>query len=543
MRILAGLRGRGRYTLFGALFGALFPIVSLAVLTFVSREVTILFAVICTAPLFLGLFARFAGVRQDRLDTINRELEALVQERTRSIQGLLDVSGQGFLSFDKDLRVSAEYSRECRSIFGGPIEGRQIDELLYAGTRARTDFRSGLHLYFSGSAKPDVVFDLLDHTITLGQKTVKAEYRAISENRVMAILTDITEDLRRQEESRAETEKRSLLLKVIANRRSFGAFDREAGSLFEAMAKGRAVDADLLREIHSFKGNAGFLGFRKTQESAHALEELIADAVSLGQEAQPASTIEALREAFASERQVITEALGAEWMRDGDMVEIPRPDYLVIEGHVKKQYPADRVLISALEGHRMTPLSGLFERFPIMARDLAARMGKRVQLTVSGGSLRVAADEFEHLVSSFSHVLRNMIDHGIEPPPEREAAGKPPAGQVRMEVAEAARELVFTLSDDGRGVALADVERRGRELGLIPEGTTPSSAELLALIFRDSFSTSREVSSISGRGVGLPAVREAVRRMGGRISMKTAAGKGTTFTVTVPRRRQGEAGR
>jgi two-component system chemotaxis sensor kinase CheA len=536
------LRQRGRYTLYGALFGALFPIGAFLILTFVSREVTILFGVICSAPLFLGLFARLAGVRQDRLDTINRELEALVDERTKSIQSLLDVSGQGFLSFDPAFVVGPEYSRECERIFGGRIEGKAIDELLFASARARAEFRNGLGLYFQGTASADVIFDLQDRQLVIGRGAFRAEYRAINEKRVMVILTDVTEQLRREEESREENERRNLVLKAIANKRTFRQFDREAEMLFAALEAPRKGFDGILRDVHSFKGNAGFLGFRQTQESAHRLEDLLADSISLGEEVQPAEKIGELRAAFARERAVISDALGAQWIRAGELVEIPRAEYLRIETHVRKNHPSDRFLIAALEGHRMTPLRGLFDRFPLMAREMASRLGKRAALEMSGGESAVAADEFDNLVSSFAHILRNMIDHGIEPPAEREAAGKPTEGRVRIDIAESPGRITFTLSDDGRGVRLDEVERKARETGLIAPGEQPAPKELLMMIFRDGFSTSRVLSVTSGRGVGLPAVHEAVRSMGGRISVKTSPGRGTTFTVIVPRRRQGEAG-
>jgi signal transduction histidine kinase len=542
VKLLGSLRGRGRYTLYGALFGALFPLFSFLILTFVSRNVNFLFGVICTAPFFLGLFARFAGVRQDNLDRINRELEALVAERTRSIQGLLDVSGQGFLSFDRDFKVSPEFSRECENIFGGPIGGKAIDELLFPSARARNDFRSGLGLYFAGSAKAEVIFDLLDRTIILGQRTFRVEYRAVSENRVMAILTDITDDLRQQAAAQAENERRGMLLKVVANRRAFTQFNREAENLLIALHGPGDRFASLLRDIHSFKGNAGFFGFRRTQECAHALEDSVADALSLGQEVQAEENVRAVQEAFAAERGIISETLGTEWVREGDRVEVPRAAYLRLERHVKKHYPADAVLIGALESHRLLPLAVLFEKFPPMVKALAERMGKQVELAMSSGVAAVPAERFEPLVSSFAHILRNMVDHGIEAPADREAAGKPRAGMVRIDVTEPPGEIVFTLCDDGRGVSLAEVEKRGRELGLIPEGQSPSSAELLTLIFRDSFSTSRQVNSISGRGVGLPAVRQALRKLGGSISVRSTAGRGTTFAITVPRRGQGESG-
>ena len=487
-------------------------------------------------------FTLLVEVRRGR-DELQKEKE-LVEERTRSLKSLLDVSGQGFLSFDKDFTISPEYSRECESILGNALEGRKIDELLFSSPSAREDFRSGLRLLFNGTSRPEVIFDILDHRFRIRDKTVRAEYKAVHPGRVMLVLTDITEEVRLQEESRRENEKKATLLKVIANRNVFGSFNREARVLFARLTNPLDGYESVARELHSFKGNAGFLGFLKTQEAAHELEDFLVDRLTLEQAIMPGEKIVALINAFSEELSIITESLGSGWLEDADSVEVLCSDIQALTDHVKTHYPADRVLLDALEGYKKKPLSALFDRFPQLTADLAARMGKRVApLAVKGGDILVSADEFEEMIGSFSHLVRNMVDHGIELPAEREAKGKPAVGTLGIDIAAADGELVFTFSDDGRGVQLDKVERRARELGLLKSGETASPRELLALIFRDSLSTSASVSHVSGRGVGLAAVQEAVRKMGGRIAVKSSADRGTVFTISVPlkRVRQGEA--
>ncbi len=541
MNILGSLRGRGRYTVYGALFGALFPLISWLIIGYISRDIMILFGVICSAPFFLGVFARLAGIRQDRLDGINRNLEALVAERTSAIRNLLDASGQGFLSFGQDFIVDQEYSRECERLFGCALGGERVDELLYAGTQAQTDFRSGLGLFFRGSALPEVIFDLLDPRIEHGGKTLRAEYRAIGAAKVLAIFTDITEDLRREREAQEENDRRALILAVIANRRAFSLLEREAAELFPALLARNADYASLLRELHGFKGHLGFLAFKRSQGAAHELEDFIADRISLDLEVKPAAQVAELRIAYVEERGIIAEALGQEWLQRSAMIEVPRGEYRRIEELVRSRHPEDAELVAALESHRMQPLARLFDRFPSMAEGLAQRLGKRIEpLVVSGGSTPVLTEDYEGLVSSFAHVLRNMLDHGIEPPGVRESAGKPPAGKVAIDISENAGRLVFTFSDDGRGIRIDEVEHRARELGLAAGGSSPD--KLIPLIFRDGFSTSASVTSISGRGVGLPAVREELRRMGGSARVGTERGRGTVFTFTLPMKKASEVG-
>jgi|GEM_PF-2201778 len=457
-----------------------------------------------------------------------------VEDRERSLASLLDLSGQGFLSFDREYVVQTEYSKECDRIFGRDIAGMRIDELLYADETARATFRSGLDLYFGGRSKAEVIFDLLDHTLGIGGRTMETAYRAIDERRVMLVLTDITDELRLQEESRRENEKWNLLLKVISNRSFFSSFDREAEALFSELEQLPDSYEGLVRDIHTFKSNAAFLGFYKTQNAAHELEDYIADRVVLGQEIEPAGPAALLRSSFAEERAIVSETLGSEWALDAQSIELKRSEYMMIESHIKMNCP-DQPIIDVIEEHRRKPLAELLGRFPQMIADLAARMGKRIApVTVLGDDVSIVADDFEDLIASFSHIIRNMVDHGIERPREREAKGKSPVGAVGIDIKEESGEIVFTFSDDGKGILLSEVRKRAEDLGLVEKAAEVPPSELVSFIFRDGFSTSTTVNEISGRGVGLPAVREAVQKMGGRIRVQTALDRGTVFTIAVP---------
>jgi len=526
-----------RYTTIGAFFGVLFPAIAYFTLTFVSRDVYILFGLICTAPFFLGSVARLAGLRQDRLNETNRGLERLVAERTSSIQSMLDVSGQGFLSFGSDLVVNPEYSTECERIFEDTIKGRRIDELLYSDGEASSEFVRGLTLCFSGNARPEVIFDLLEHEFRIKDKVVQADFRSVTNERVMLILTDVTEERRLKERVRAEDERNERVLRAVAHKIEFGDFVRSAEEMF-AHLDGTSTDPEsLLRELHTFKGNAGFFGFRGTQQVVHEIEDYVAESDILGQQLKMDGKLGRVQGIFTDELEVVSGTLGSDWIHQSDAVIVPRSEYLRIQSHVSRRYPQDAALNHALEIHRKLPLAELLGRFPEMASTLALQRGKRIHpVEIVGGEAPIVPERYERLVSSFGHLVRNMVDHGIEPPAEREAAGKTPEGTIRIEIQSDKDAFAIRFSDDGRGISLDRIEKRARDLGLLGASDRPSAARLVALIFNDGFSTSTSATMVSGRGVGLAEVREAVREVGGKINVATRYGKGTTFTVTIPRR-------
>jgi HPt (histidine-containing phosphotransfer) domain-containing protein len=481
-----------------------------------------------------------ASISEARFRLIRKEFTLLVQVRRgrdelarsqRSLKGLLDVSGQGFLSFNRELCVGPDYSRECVAILGEDLEGRPIDTLLFADAKARRDFRNGLGLYFRGAARPDVVFDLLDSRLTIADRTVRAEYKAVDEDTVMAVLTDISEEVRREERERAENEKKAMILKVISHRGAFSTLERDARDLLTALANGAlraepgSPEADeVARSLHTFKGDAGFLEFRQTQRAAHELEQALADRSLLGEQFHPEQHVEHLAAAFRREQTVISENLGRAWVARADSVEIPREEFTRLETHVRAHHPDDQALADALASHGRQRVRDLLQRFPPMVAELAVGRGKQVApLAVSGGEGIAASEAVEEVVAAFAHILRNMVDHGIEHASERTAKGKPGAGTLRIQVEDQPGEIVFTLSDDGRGVSLEEVERKARSLGLLADGQDASPEQLLALIFQERVTTSAAVSLVSGRGIGLAAVRQGCRSTVGRSRFEAPA--------------------
>ncbi len=185
---------------------------------------------------------------------------------------------------------------------------------------------------------------------------------------------------------------------------------------------------------------------------------------------------------------------------------------------------------------RLVPLSGLLETFPRMVRDLAREQGKAIRFQILGDEVEVDRTIVEQLKAPLIHLLRNAVDHGIESPEEREAAGKPRQASLVLEATQQGDSLRIRVRDDGRGIDPAMVLRRAVERGIIgPEERRKYDAgQALWLIFRPGFSTRASVSSISGRGVGLDVVRDQVERLQGTVDVESQVGRGTTFTLTMP---------
>ena len=182
---------------------------------------------------------------------------------------------------------------------------------------------------------------------------------------------------------------------------------------------------------------------------------------------------------------------------------------------------------------RLVPVEALASRLGRAFARTASALGKEADFVVHGVETEIDKVLADELADPLLHIVRNALDHGIEAPAERRAAGKPARGRVTMTVAPRGREVVLTLADDGRGIDVAGVVRTARETGLLAAGE-PDPRDPFALLFRPGFSTARAVSEVSGRGVGLDVVRENLAALGGRVSVTSTPGAGTTFEVVVP---------
>jgi two-component system, chemotaxis family, sensor histidine kinase and response regulator WspE len=185
---------------------------------------------------------------------------------------------------------------------------------------------------------------------------------------------------------------------------------------------------------------------------------------------------------------------------------------------------------------RMRPLADGIRGFPRMVRDVSRSLGKQVRLDVRGDQTGVDRDILEKLEAPLSHLIRNALDHGIEPPDRREAAGKSPAGTILLEARHRAGMLQITITDDGAGIDIGHIRARALALGLVAHQVADrlTEAELLEFLFLPGFSTKHVVTEISGRGVGLDVVQTMAKAVGGSVRVTTQPGRQTVFTLQVP---------
>ena len=205
-----------------------------------------------------------------------------------------------------------------------------------------------------------------------------------------------------------------------------------------------------------------------------------------------------------------------------------------IGGQVGKQQLTMRLMQEKLMRIRMTPMSSLSRMLFRTVRETARKLDKKASLVIIGEDVYMDRYVWTKITDPLMHMLRNALDHGIESPAERVAAGKPESGTIRLEADQRSRFVVLRISDDGRGIDMARIKERIKSGGLAPHPDALSEQELLEFLFHPSFTTRQDVGTISGRGIGLDVVRKNIQDLRGSVQLHSIPNQGVTFEIRIP---------
>ncbi|MBI4696460.1 MAG: chemotaxis protein CheA [Gammaproteobacteria bacterium] len=226
---------------------------------------------------------------------------------------------------------------------------------------------------------------------------------------------------------------------------------------------------------------------------------------------------------------VITQSMLSQFSQDEEITNLEklREGLLQLERNTRELQ--ERVM-----SIRMLPISFAFNRFPRLVRDLSAKLGKEVNLELNGETTELDKTVMEKIGDPLVHLVRNSLDHGVEMPEVRLAAGKPAAGTLTLDAYHEGGAIVIEITDDGAGLDTGRIQQKARERGLIGETETLTEEQACEMIFHAGFSTAEVVSDVSGRGVGMDVVRRNIKDLGGVVEVTTKQGEGSTFRIRLP---------
>jgi two-component system chemotaxis sensor kinase CheA len=479
-----------------------------------------------------------AGIQErDReLDAHRQNLEALVTARTRQLSErneemalVLDNIDQGLAIIDRDAKLMGAASRSFKEAFGTPTPGTPFYEVLAQDNDKKSyELEAGFEQMIADVLPIELSLDQLPKSITHQGRQYSLSFIPLRHGGELAgallVVRDITTELLAQRAEAEQRERVRVFERIMRDRAGFQEFFQEAQRLVTLLSSdcdGRSEEA--LRTLHTLKGVAAMYDISSVSEAAHALEQALAHG--------SAGEVEVARQhlflSWDNFRALVGPILG-----DGSTrrLEISRDELgeLIDSVRAKTSYPA---LLHALIRLTYEPVSERFARMEDQIKRLARRLSKPVPLVVIRvGDVRLPAQRFRTFWSSMAHVVRNLVDHGLESEDERERQGKPLENRIELSAKVDDAAIVIEVADDGRGIDWERLALKARQKGL-PAG---SRHDLEQALFADGVSTAAAVSQISGRGVGMSAVRESCLALGGTLSVVSERGQGTCFRFSFP---------
>lgn len=484
-------------------------------------------------------------------------------EKSGRLAGLLDNSGQGFLSFGSDLLIEAEYSRECETFFGSGLARQPVVNLLFPGNSDEADrFSANIRrvLKASDALQRSTYISLLPRTFELNHRNLDIAYRLIDDDLLMLIITDITEKLHLEAMiAEEQTRLRLIVAAVTESDELFGLIEdyqsfagNEFSKLMETADQGSAV-AEIYRQIHTFKSLFGQLEFIHLPRSLHQFEsdlKTIRDQQKNQRINRVAleSALSLANQALEQDLAILKETLGETFFaRRGHLSLSPEmvtmleslADRLLDHGDAALDSHETREMLQKIRHLRYVSFSSLLSGFARFTSRLAQQLDKELApITMEDHGVLVAPEIYLPFSKSLIHLFRNAVDHGLESPEERFDAGKEETGHIRCETWMEHGEIIIEIADDGRGLDVHSIAENAVNSGLYSakDVAEMSQEQLWLLIFEDELSTRADVTDLSGRGVGLAAVRVETERLGGRFEIHSTAGKGTRFRFILPYR-------
>lgn len=453
-----------------------------------------------------------------KLEDYSKNLEQKVSDRTAELtktntllRTILDSLGQGILVFGPDGHCLPMSSKVCRTLFGEQLEGRAIEQVLGFGESDSATFATWRQTVFAEMLDFADLAPLAPNRLPLPPPTeIALSYnRMVNEAGATAGVVVVTTDRTAEVEAlRIAQQERGLVRKIVQvakHRDAFRMFVDDAQELIAQFLKGETIEQGVLeRKLHTLKGGAATFALDTLATTCHHLEDFLrslepSDLYSASFKMRLLRSANEMKAILDKELQTLTELLGP--------VSQAKP-FLRIDD-VLKVYSMSMI-------------------------DLAERLGKKLApLEIEGGDLQVSTPRFQALLNSFVHAFRNAIDHGLEMPETREKAGKLAEGHLKVVCAQNGETLKIEIRDDGGGINLDRVREKLRTSPTRAALADGSDFEVAQAILEGDLSTADVVTDISGRGVGLSAVTEEVRKLGGTIRVESKRGEGMAIVLEV----------
>ncbi len=487
-----------------------------------------------------------AGKDQRKItDDVDRDLLPVFIEEAKEIVPAVSEAVRRWKSAPGDHSPAADLQRHLHTLKGsarmtGLMRLGELAHVLEARINAIDELETPPAAQFDEIEERVDRFSLALERLMRGEDIIEAEPIRVPVGAVfeqqkdkpagLAVIAAAAQEVAQRDAQPAELrEARSALLRV--NAEMIDRFVNEAGELSIARSRIEGEMAAFRRALGDLTDNIARMR-SQLREIEIASEGQMQSTIKLKEET--GETFDPLEFDRFSRMQELTRFL-AESL--GDVITLHQglqKNLDETELAIHAQARLNRDLQQGLMGVRLVPLGNLADRFYRIVRQTAKELDKKANLELKGTRTELDRSVLEKMTAPFEHLLRNAIAHGLEKPEERARAGKPEIGEIAIDAAQRGNEVVLSVSDDGGGLNFARIRQKAVEAGLLAPDVELPDAQLAQFIFMPGFSTATEVNEIAGRGIGMDVVKNEITSLGGRIDISSAAGRGTTFSITLP---------
>lgn len=501
---------------------------------------------VMTAASFVGIIGLYI---------LNFRVHKHVTDQARTTEVLVNSLGQGFLFFGRDGMCGPVYSQACLDLIEAIPAGQNIADILRIAPEQREDFADWVDVLFQPDHAlgfEDVIRFFPQFFPHNQQRRVALIYKPILGQsgeliKVVMIATDQTEEFAARQSAKRQQSFAEMICRIFKDRNQFQTTLSHIREFLVAASRPDITLADstkILRQVHTLKAAVKQFNLVDFGEIMHVCENELRDPM-ISTDAEFVAKLEVARQkigdALSRVKDEVSSLIGTEYEWRGNVREIGEEEIYAFAQEMKKNH-VDRAMVELfLQNIAAVPIRDCFHSFEREMRELAGIMDKQVKpIKFMGSNPRVLTKPIQDLLFSFTHICRNIVDHGIETPVTRMARGKDPAGLVTISCnvvnddPDAGSLLQIIITDDGNGIDPSRV--RAKLSSIDPEGAWRFEDDQVVIqrIFGWNFSTSDTITAISGRGVGMEAVELEVKKLGGTIHVTSQLYKGASFDIRIP---------
>lgn len=497
----------------------------------------------------------------EQLEDYNKNLERMVEERTAELKKandfiatMINSLDQGLLVFDKELNVADIHTKACEDLFGQELHGKRYPELLKMSEKESDGLLKWANIVFEEKIPFSSASGLGPQKFVEGEtpedenfKHIALEYHPMKgeegiEN-IVAVATDKTDEVRAIEAFKEKEAFVEMIMKLIHSKKQFYSFLDDVNEILGNLKKELSLDNphpnNLLINYHSLNGGFGTYSVFTLQKMARACEQYIVD----NRDTESGLDLQKLRvdyDNFMKEYDTFLKELENIFGEKRDIVEIDKNIIMYFSEVLEKKTDTQTALLfkeyfekEAVEEH--------FEGYKDLVHTLSVKLEKPISpLKIKNGDVRVPPEKTKEFFNSLVHLFRNCVDHGIESPDVRKERQKPEQGKIivafdKKRSGRGEETLIVKVQDDGGGIDPNKIREKWRSLH--PEDNSIDDLkdeEVIYKIFDPTFSTAEEVTEVSGRGVGMSAIKEVIDKNGGTLEVLSQVGKGSVFRFRLP---------